>query len=133
MLIPIAKADDSLQVVWGFASVIEENGAPIVDGQGDVIYPVELQKTAHEFMRASRAGGFMHAKDPGGRAYQVGEVVESVVLTRELQKALGIDLGMAGWLIGMHIPDKALWAKVKSGELSAFSIGGSGQRTDVEI
>ena len=42
--IPIAKADDALQVVWGWASVVEENGRPIIDLQGDVIEPGELMK-----------------------------------------------------------------------------------------
>jgi hypothetical protein len=57
---------------------------------------------------------------------QIGEVVESVVLTHDLQKALGIDLQKVGWFIGMKILDDETWAKFKDGTFKAFSIGGSG-------
>jgi hypothetical protein len=131
--IPVSKVDDALQVVWGWASVIEENGEAIIDLQGDVIEPGELMKAAHEFVSSSRTGGYMHTKAADGTAIQIGEVVESVVFTSDLQKALGIDLGRVGWFVGMHVPDKAIWKQIRGGQMAAFSIGARGIRVPSEV
>ena len=122
----ICKTDDSLRTVWGWASIANEGGQPVIDLQGDIISAHELVKAAHEFMENSRDAGEMHRK------FGIGTVVESMVLTSELQKSLGIDLGREGWLIGMKVHDDDVWAKVKSGDYAAFSIGGAGVRTPVE-
>jgi hypothetical protein len=42
----ILKADDEQRIVWGWASVITEDGVPVVDTQGDVIRPETLMKAA---------------------------------------------------------------------------------------
>lgn len=123
----IVKRDDERQIAYGWASVFEVAGAPVVDRQGDVIAPDEIQKAAHAFLSDSRIGKALHD------GQQVGRIVESIVLTKEIQKALGVDLGKAGWFVGMHIPDPVTWERVKSGELPAFSIGGRGRRRDVEV
>ena len=119
--------------MWGWASIVEQDGQAVVDLQGDVIDDHELLKMAHDFVSGSRAGGYMHAKGADKKIIQVGEVVESLVFTRDLQKAMGIDLGHIGWLIGMHIPDPDLFQKVKDGQLPAFSIGATGIRVPMEI
>lgn len=121
----IIKMDDEQQMVTGWASVIEKNGIPVVDHQDDIITVDELTKAAHNFMSDYRVGKAMH---DGGK---VGEVVESVVFTKELQKALGIDLGKVGWLIKVKVTNPKVWAQVKKGELKAFSVGGTGVRTPV--
>jgi hypothetical protein len=131
--IPIAKFDDDLQIVWGWASVIEENGQAVIDLQGDVIEPSELMKAAHEFVSSSRQGGFMHTKAADGSLIEVGEVLDSMVFTREVQKALDIDLGMVGWFIGMRVDDTEIWKRIRSGQMRAFSIGATGIRTAAEI
>ena len=75
----------------------------------------------------------MHTKAEDGTAIQVGEVVESIVFTQDLQKALGIDLGRVGWFIGMHVPDQAIWKQIRAGTMGAFSIGARGVRTAAEV
>lgn len=129
----ITKSDDELQVVWGWASIIEKDGKPIVDGQGDLIYEPELVKAAHDFVRDSRIGGLMHARGAEGQVIEVGRVVESMVLTKSLKAAAGIATDVVGWLIGVHVPDPDVWTLVKRGLLPAFSIGGTGVRVPVEI
>lgn len=119
----ITKTDEERRVVYGWASVIEEGGKPVVDSQGDVIEEAELVKAAESFMLASREAGEMHV-----RTRHVGKVVTSIVFTKELQKALGIDLGKVGWFVGMKILDDKVWAKVKAKEYTAFSIGGRARR-----
>ena len=51
-------------------------------------------------------------------------MVESMFFSRDLQKALGIDLGKVGWMIGYKPNDPALLAAAKRGDFPMFSIGG---------
>lgn len=117
----VAKSDEQ-QMVWGWASVSTLDGQLITDAQGDECDVIELQKAAHEFMQSSRVGKVMHA----GR--RKGYIADSIVFTKALQDALGIDLGMEGWFVGYKVEDPDTWARVKKGELRAFSIGGLGNR-----
>lgn len=122
----IAKVDVERRIVYGWASVIEEGGNPVVDSQGDVISEATLVDSAQRFMQEVRTGKAMHS---GPR---VADVVESMVFTKELQSALGIDLGRIGWMIAMKVNDAAVWKRVKDGDLGAFSIAGYGKRVEVE-
>lgn len=122
---PVLKRDDEQRIVWGWASVTTERGTPVVDTQGDIISTEVMQKAAHRFM-VGRVSKSMH------RGRQTGEVVDSIMFTAELQKALGIDLGREGWFVGVKVHDDATWAKVKDGTFTGFSIGGKGIRTEVE-
>ncbi len=122
----ILKADDEQRMIWGWASVAVEKGRQVVDTQGDIIDMVDLQKAAHAFISDYREAASMHRKR------EIGTVVESIVFTKALQDALGVDFDREGWFVGVHVEDDATWAKVKSGELRAFSIGGSGIREEVK-
>ena len=116
-------------LVWGIASTA--GGAP--DTQGDVIDEAELQRAAHEFMSRGRTGGILHLKNSDGNVVKAGEIVESLVLSGELQKALGIDLGgKVPWLICMKVTNPAVRKAIARGELRGFSIGGAGKRTPIE-
>ncbi len=123
--VTIVKVDDELRVVWGWASVIAEKGAVVVDAHGDTISEKTLVKAAHSFAGIRRIKR-MHEGAP------IGEMVESVVLTPALQKALGIDLGLTGWLIAWKVHDEATWADVKAGKLPALSIGGTARRVEAQ-
>jgi hypothetical protein len=116
--VTLTKVADQ-RIVYGWASVATERGTPVIDREGDVMELSVLQKGVHAFMQ-SRALGVMH-NDVG-----LGEVVDSIVLTADVQKALGVDLRREGWFVGVHVTDDATWARVQSGELRAFSLGGVG-------
>lgn len=122
----IKSVDEDQRLVYGWASVAEENGVAVVDGEGDVIDIADMQIAAHQFNTDVRLGKMGHQ---GGK---VSELVESVVFTKELQKALGIDLKKVGWLTCFKVLDDDVWAKVKSGDLPAFSIGGRAVREPIE-
>jgi hypothetical protein len=121
----IAKFDADKQMVWGWASIYERDGQVVIDHQDDMIHEEDIVEAAHSFVSDARVGKAMHSGD------QIGEIVESVVLTRDLQKVLGIDLKMAGWLIGMHVQSPEVWSKVKDGTLKSFSIGALVERIPV--
>jgi hypothetical protein len=114
-------------LVYGWASVIEDNGQMVTDHEGDRVEEVELVKAAHHYISNSRQGGVLH--DQFG--HSIGHIVESVVFTKELQKALGIDLKKVGWLIGYQVVDPRVKLLVKGGMLKSFSIGGKGRRVPV--
>lgn len=129
--VPISKVNDELRTVYGFASVSTIKGALLTDTQDDQVDDAEIIKAAHHFMAQSRKGGLLHALDDRGQPHQGGQIVESLVFTPDIQKALGIDLGLTGWFIGYRVDDDDAWALVKSGDLSAFSIGGRAARVPV--
>jgi Putative phage serine protease XkdF len=130
--VPILKADEELRTVYGWASVINEAGSVVTDHQGDQITEAELVRAAHEFVGASRHGGLLHAQGADGLPHRGGEVVESLVLTPDVQKAIGVDLKKTGWFIGYRVADDDAWALVKDGTLRSFSIGGKASRVPVE-
>jgi len=122
----ILKSDEDQRLVYGWASIILENGEPVTDSQGDIISESDLIKAAHNYISQYREAKEMHS---GG---QIGEVVESLVFTKDVQDALGISLGKIGWFIGVKINDQDLFNKFKTGEYSMFSIGGRGHRIEIE-
>lgn len=128
---PILKTNDALQTVYGWASVIHKDGQIVTDHQDDRIEEAEMVKAAHDFVTTSRHGGLLHAMTPDGQPHKGGEIVESLVLTPDVQKALGIDLGQSGWFVGYHVADPDAWTLVKAGTLKAFSIGGRARRVPV--
>lgn len=120
------KSDATGRYVRGWASVIEVDGNPVVDTQGDRIDMVELRKAAHDFVTNARAAKAMHDGDP------IGDVVESVLIDDDFAKAQGISHGKRGWWIGMDVRDESVRKQVREGKLKAFSIGGSGRRTPAQ-
>ncbi|MCD7867660.1 MAG: XkdF-like putative serine protease domain-containing protein [Clostridiales bacterium] len=125
----IQKVDEEKQLVFGWANVsVTVDGKQVVDLQEDVIEPEELETAAYKFAEFYRNGGEMHER--GGCAV----MVESVVLTEEKQRAMGIPSGTlpVGWWIGFHVTDDDVWEKVKTGEYSMFSIGGTAIREEAE-
>lgn len=122
----IKKFDVDQQLIFGWASVVEKDGKPVIDKQGDIIPVEELENAAYEFTLNSRSGSDMH------RQHGVSKLVESVVFTKEKQAAFGVDLGMVGWWVGFKVHDTDLWAAHKRGERPEFSIGGAAISLEIE-
>lgn len=118
----VTKADEEKRLVFGFFSVVEVGGMPVVDLQGDVIAAKDIEDAAYRYMQFSRMGDDRHDE----RCKAV--LIESMVFTKEKQQALGIDLGIVGWWGGFKVLDDTLWENFKSGKYESFSIGGRGHR-----
>jgi hypothetical protein len=121
----ILKTDDEQRMVYGWASVVTEKGEPVIDRQGDIIEADTLVKAVNEFMEHVRVGKAMHTGE------QVGVVVHSLPITKEIGDALGIQSDREGWVVAYKVYDDAVWAMVKSGELAAFSIGGRAMKEEI--
>ena len=120
----ILKADEEQRMVYGWASVVTEKGEPVVDRQGDVIEPNTLVHAVNKFMEHVRVGKEMHKGD------QIGAVIHSMPITKEIGESLGIQSDREGWIVAFKVYNDDVWAKVKSGELAAFSIGGRAIKED---
>jgi hypothetical protein len=127
----IRKIDPVRRQIFGWASISTRDGEIVVDKQGDMILPEDLEKAAYDFVLYSRAQGDMHKHG------QTGRVIESVMLTKEKQEALAksfegtCDLRCEGWWVGFYVDNDELWAAHKRGERPEFSIGGRGRRVNV--
>lgn len=127
----IMKSDDDKREVFGWALVaIRKDGEQIVDHQKDVVDPDELEHAAYEYVLKFRDTGELHDKD----LRKKGKLIESVVLTKEKQRAMGIPEGTVpeGWWVGFRIEDEDAWQRVKSGRYKAFSIEGTGVRQPMD-
>lgn len=127
----IMKSDDDKREVFGWALVaIRKDGEQIVDHQKDVVDPDELEHAAYEYVLNFRDTGELH--DKGLR--KKGKLIESVVLTKEKQAAMGIPEGTVpeGWWVGFKIEDDAAWQGIKSGRYRMFSIEGQGIRQPMD-
>ena len=153
----VGKADDELEVVWegefskrdderrqafGWASVVQVNGEPVVDLQGDWITPDELERAAYHYVRKSRVGGSQHARAEDGGPLRAGDLIESVVYTDEKYAALAKSMDLPAetfadapraWWVGFQYDDEATWDDIKTGRKTGFSVHGRGKRTPVEI
>ena len=122
----ILKADDEQRMVYGWASVVTDKGEPVVDRQGDVIEPDTLVRAVNKFMEHVRVGKEMH------KGEQIGAVIHSMPVTKEIGESLGIQSDREGWVVAFKVYNDDVWAKVKSGELAAFSIGGRAIKEDYD-
>ncbi len=94
-----------------------------VDSQKDIYSPEEVRKVAHRFLEEFRGLGLMHQVPVNGQV----KIVESYIALEDMQ--IGDEPVKKGtWLLGVHVLSDALWAKVKSGDFTGFSIGGSARR-----
>ena len=121
------RKERSQQVFYAWASVVEKDGQEVVDHEGMSWSEGDMERAAWEFTARSGEHGISHeAIAPGS------ELVASIPFTKDLQQALGIDLGRVGWLVGFHVADEGLWHEIDSGNLPMMSIGGVGMLSDVQ-
>jgi predicted ABC-type ATPase len=127
----ILKSEDDKRLVFGWASVaLTVDGEALEDRQSDMIDPEDLEEAAYDYVLNFRDTGEEHIPSMRKR----GKLVESCVLTREKQRAMGIPEGIVpvGWWIGFHIDDDDAWQRVRNGTYQMFSIEGKANREPVE-
>ena len=120
----------SSNLVFGWANVtMDENGELPEDYQGDAIPTGVLEAASYSFAMSRGYCNQEHMWDT-----ECGYLVECMMFTKEKMQALGIPDGTVpeGMWVGFYIPDDEVYAKVKSGEYSMFSIEGYGRRVCVD-
>ena len=114
----IAKVDEELGIVFGFAIICKDAGADYFDKQHDLIPEEAMLDAALDFMVESGRVDDMHDGVDHRR------VVFALPLTTGIAKQLGIETPKTGLLIGMK-PSPEVFEKYRSGERRHFSIGGA--------
>ncbi len=125
----VVRKDAQSRRVYGWFSVAKtKEGKTLIDRQGDAIEVPDLEDAASEFLKEYRQGGENHE---GGAP---NKLIASIVLTKELQDAMGIPAGTLpeGWFGGFEIGDDA-FAKIANGELLMFSIEGECVPEEVDV
>lgn len=133
-VVRIAKVDDELGIVFGWAIVSKVEGEDYFDKNIDRdtgervpenIPEDVMLKTAADFMEMTeRPGNEMHAGP------ERGQFVFAFPLTTEIAKSLGITTKQTGLLVGYKAPKDVL-AKFKDGTYRGFSIEGSGSGIEI--
>lgn len=124
----IKKIEDDQQLVFGWLSIAyDAKGNQVEDADHDIIEEVDLEQAAYNHVLKFRKAGENHQEI-------IGDLVESMIFTKEKQQALGIPDGILpiGWWVGYRLEKKEAWDKVKSGQYDSFSVGGRGRREIVE-
>lgn len=128
---PIVKVDNEQQLVFGWAyQAVKKDGTQITDHSGDEVTPEllgDFEEAVYDYVLESREGGEMHV------VKGVSTLVESFLVTPEKLEKMGAaaDSLPLGWWVGFKVKDAEVWKRVKSGELTMFSIGGAGEREEI--
>lgn len=115
--IKIAKATEE-RIVFGI--VLEPDG---VDAQEDTISKNEIRQAAHKFMEDFGNLGLQHNEIVNGRL----KLLETFIAPVDF-KVAGQLVKEGSWLMKERVVDDELWAAIKAGEITGFSIGGSAIR-----
>ena len=127
-----SKFDEDKRQVFGWASVVEVDGRPVIDRQGDWITPDEIEKAAYKYVQDSRKGGHQHRRTDDDQPFHASNMIESIVFTPEKIAKMGLpDDFPVGWWVGYQVHDEETWEKVKKGDVTGFSIHGRGKRRAV--
>lgn len=115
---------------WGTAYIhTAADGTPVEDWSGDRVdtpaAQAALEEAFYGYVRKSRSGDLRH------ETFDAAEMIEGFVVTKDKISAGLFPVGMAeGMYIGFQCRDTddgdILWEGVRSGELAALSIVGTG-------
>jgi len=95
----------------------------VIDAQGDIYSPDEIRGAAHRFMEEFGGLGLMHRLRVNGQV----KVLESYLAPTDFSVG-ELTVRKGTWLLAVRVLDDALWDRVKTGDLTGFSIGGSARR-----
>lgn len=115
----IVKTSDEL--VWGWAFVSKHKGEAYTDLQGDELDEESMLEVAKQFMSGDRASDTQHDE------VATGEVVFAMPMTADIAKAFNVETDTHGLMIAVR-PAADVMKRIKAGELTGFSLGGTGIR-----
>lgn len=116
--LPIEKKEQDKQIVFGIVAEPDE-----VDSQRDTIREPVIEIAAHKWLARFQNRGVMHRRIVNSKI----EIYESYIAPVDFDIG-GEHVKKGSWLLMYHILDDKLWALIKSGKLTGFSLGGVGRR-----
>lgn len=115
--------DDAKRIVYG---VVMSPG--LRDSQGDISDAADIEKAAHRFLTDYRKHDVQHAEvTTTFDGVPIAETVESFIAPQTMDIA-GERVVKGAWVLATHITDDDAWNRVQKGEITGYSIGGSGVR-----
>lgn len=112
--LPIDKADEDRQIAFGIVLEPDE-----IDAHGDTIKAHEIARAAHLWLARFQDRGLQHSEIVNSKI----EIYESFIAPIKM-KIGGQVVKKGTWLLMVHVLDKTIWKKIKSGGLTGFSMGG---------
>lgn len=115
----VLKTDDERRMVYGIVYAPDR-----VDSQGDFADRFEIERAAHQFLKAQRT-----AQVDANHEFEAlpGAYVAESWIIRGDDGWLSDSLPYA-WAVGIKIEDEALWEAVKAGEWAGLSLAGAAER-----
>jgi DNA adenine methylase len=118
--IPLIKGIEPGDERYVMGIVLEPD---VVDAQGDTYSAEEIRGAAHKFMEDFGGLGLMHRMRVNGQV----KVLESFLAPTSF-KVGEREVKKGTWLLAVRILADELWERVRDGDLTGFSIGGSARR-----
>lgn len=133
----VNKSEDGAEERFVMSLVLEPtdgaNGAPLKpDTQNDVYSIGDVRKAAHAWMEFYGAMDLQHSWKALGK--EKVRPLETFLAPCDFTLGEGdnaYDVVKGTWLLATRVVDDELWAQVKSGEIGAYSIGGTAVREPV--
>ena len=116
----VCKADSTTEERYVLGIVLEPD---TVDSQGDIYTAETIRQSAYLFMEEYGNIGLQHS----GLINDKVKILESWI-QREDTMIGGQAVKAGTWMLAVHVIDDELWAKVKDGRITGFSIGGRAKR-----
>lgn len=116
--IPLCKVEEERRLVTGIVLEPDE-----VDAHNDTVSMEEIENAAYNFLsdfNRSTQLGFMHK--------MFGEIGVRLVeswISRSDQVLGGAPVKKGSWVITVKVEDDRLWKRIKEGQITGFSIGGT--------
>lgn len=116
----IVKIDNSKHFILCVVLEPEE-----IDLQGDIISAEEIEEACHEYMANYRIVGYRHQ-------YQIDAIIVENGIYRNSCWICEQRIKEGSWVVGIKILDNNIWNQVVNGDIKDVSIGGTGDRIEVE-
>ena len=83
-----------------------------------------IEKMAHDFLSKQRNTQISKGHD--------GETNKGCVVESFIAREGDSDFIPGSWVVGVHVPDAEIWGSIEKGELTGFSIEGTGRLIEEE-
>jgi hypothetical protein len=125
-IVEVGKADDAAPVEQRYILGIVLKPSPSVDAQFDTYDADEIAKSAHRWMEDYRNIDLQHKVLVNGHL----RPVESYIAPCDLI-INGRKVAKGTWLLACRVVDDEIWAQIKAGQYTGWSISGLARRTPV--
>ena len=112
-IVEFKKSDSKKQIVFGEVYVPDRK-----DTDGNFMKAETIEKMAHDFLANKKNSQISKSHD--------GNSDKGVVVERFIVRKGDPDFVEGAWVVGVHVPDEKIWKQIEKGELTGFSIEGTG-------